>query len=49
MRKERDSNMSGSETGSEDQGRQGRGGGPAGGTLYFCFFLRASITTGMNL
>merc|ERR1719340_614315 len=25
--------MSGSETGSEDQGRQGRGGGPAGGDL----------------
>ena len=37
LRKERDSNMSGSETGSEDQGRPARGGGPAGGMLYSQF------------
>ena len=40
MWKGRDINMSGSETGSEDQGRQGRGGGgPAGGMEPFNSYL----------
>ena len=42
--------MSGSETGSEDQGRQGRGGGgPAGGNLNHYLALSQNINNTVYL